>query len=157
VESEYPQGSQKMSYVAYFYSPKFLVKHVFGNLMKVSCHLVNVILIERRLIQKARLCIENKHLAKDIGDAFWPKKCPSARKWAGSVPQLPVSGILNAGDVGIAQHSLANNKFMFLVYQTVFVDAVETIVKYGWNPRLDRTKWEKTSRSHNKLLELYLR
>jgi hypothetical protein len=93
VESEYPQGSQKMSYVAYFYSPKFLVKHVFGNLMKVSCHLVNVILIERRLIQKARLCIENKHLAKDIGDAFWPKKCPSARKWAGSVPQLPVSGM----------------------------------------------------------------
>jgi hypothetical protein len=156
VDPEYPQGSQKMSYIAYFYLPKFLVKHVFGNMMKASCHLVNLLFIERRLIQKARLCTDNQLLAKDI-DGLWPKLCPNARKWAGSLPKLPASGTLNAADVGIAQYGPANNKFMFLVYQTVFVDAVATIVKYGWNPCLDRTKWEKLRQGNNKLLELYLR
>jgi hypothetical protein len=153
VDPVYPQGRPKMSYIAYFYSPKFLVKHVFGNLMKASCHPVNLLLIERRLIQKARLCTENKFLAEDI-DGLWPKLCPRARKWAGSLPKLPASGYLNATEVGIAHCSLANNKFAFLVYQTVFVDAVATIVKYGWNPCLDRTKWEKSRQGNNKLLEL---
>jgi hypothetical protein len=156
VESKKEQSPIGISYRSHFIGKNFVLKVVIGQAASASIHLINKLMIERKMLQCLRLASNNEIIADVLShNSLDFKKWSSLEKKVGFSFPLPTKGqyyshlALNMG-----QFSGCSGKFNMSVHQTILCDCIGTIAKFGMNPKFTRPL---LFDAKNKLLDLYLK
>lgn len=158
---------------AQFYSAGFLTSSVLQRIATAAVHVVSHQSMGRKVLQLTRAANGNPTFAEDLaclgtgtrGFSFpnWgkvtiykkrdkqdKKKVEHADGWLFMEP--PANGTyIPDSTLALTQFGGSRKKLMYSTHQTLLVDGIETINKYGWRPKFTPTGED------NKLLNLYLK